>query len=239
MPNPAEERVRRGGERAIEIAATTAQSPPSRTPRPMAVATTEAFTRPRMMTNRRILASAILPLLAALMLAAAPASAQTAHGPVLPRAEFARLTATPRLDPRGAADGLAERLQPSPPHLYYSVPLAAALGVGGMVLGYGAGLTVFGCEDESPGCAHGPDDFEYALAYTGLALGAATGAHIGGKTHDSRGSFWATLGGATIGALPILLAPKDDDQTGAWVGSMAGATAGAALVDYLVRRPRG
>jgi len=199
---------------------------------------TEALTRPRMMTHRRILSPAVLPLLAALLLATAPAAVQTAGGPVLPRAEFARLSAAPRLDERGAADGLVKRLQPSPPHLYYSVPLAAALGVGGMVLGYGAGLTVFGCEDESPGCTHGPDDFEYALAYTGLALGAATGAHVGGKTHGSKGSFWATLGGAAIGALPILLAPKDDDQTGAWVGSMAGATAGAALVDYFVRRPR-
>jgi hypothetical protein len=239
MPNPAGERVRRAGEQAIEIAATTAQSPPSRTPRPRVVATTEAFTRPRTMTNRRILAPAVLPLLAALLFAAGPAAAQSARGPVLPRAEFVRLSAAPRLGPRGAADGLAERLEPSRPHLYVSVPMAAALGVGGMLLGYGAGLTVFGCEDESPGCEHGPDDFEYALAYTGLALGAATGAHVGGKTRDGRGSFWATLGGAAIGALPILIAPKDDDQTGAWVGSMAGATAGAALVDYLVRRPRG
>jgi hypothetical protein len=185
------------------------------------------------MTNRHIPAAAVL-----LLLASAPAAAQTARGPVAPRAEFARLAATPRLDPSAAAAGLAERLQPSPPHLYYSVPLAAVLGVGGMVLGYGAGLTLFDCEDESPGCAHGPDDFEYTLAYTGLALGAATGAHLGGKTHGSKGSFWATLGGAVIGALPILIAPKDDDQTGALVGSMAGATAGAALADYLVRRPR-
>jgi len=182
--------------------------------------------------NRRIPAVAIL-----LLLAAAPAAAQTTRGPVLPRAEFARLTAAPRLDPSAAA-GLAERLQPSPPRLYYSVPLAAVLGVGGMVLGYGAGMVVFDCQDEAPGCTGAPDDFEYTLAYTGLALGAATGAHIGGKTHDGKGNFWATLGGAAIGALPILLAPKDDDQTGAWVGSMAGATAGAALADYLVRRPR-
>ncbi|MFL5386563.1 MAG: hypothetical protein ACJ8GN_28940 [Longimicrobiaceae bacterium] len=112
------------------------------------------------------------------------------------------------------------------------------LGVGGMVLGYGAGLVVFDCQDEAPGCARGPDDFEYTLAYTGLALGAATGAHLGGKTRDSKGSFWATLGGAAVGALPVLIAPKDDDQTGAYVGSIVGGTAGAVLVDYLMRRPR-
>jgi hypothetical protein len=127
----------------------------------------------------------------------------------------------------------------SPPHLYRSVPLAALLGVGGMVVGYGAGLVVFDCQDEAPQCAHGPDDFEYTLAWAGGALGAATGAHLGGKTSDSQGSFWATLGGAAIGALPVLLAPKDDDQTGAYIGSAVGATAGAVLVDYLVRRPRG
>ena len=112
-------------------------------------------------------------------------------------------------------------------------------GVGGMLVGYAAGLGPFGCEDESRGCETGPDNFEYTLAYTGLALGAATGAHWGGKTHDSKGSFWATLGGAAVGALPLLIAPKDDDQTGAWVGSIAGGTAGAVLVDYLIRRPRG
>jgi len=97
---------------------------------------------------------------------------------------------------------------------------------------------LFDCEDEAPHCARGPDDFEYTLAYTGLSIGAAAGAHLGGRRRDSKGSFWATLGGAAIGALPILIAPKDDDQTGAYVGSLVGGTSGAVLVDYLVRRPR-
>jgi hypothetical protein len=191
------------------------------------------------MMIRRICAFAALTLAAALVSAAAPASAQTARGPVVARAEFARIAAAPRLDSRAAAAGLAERLQPSPPRLYYSVPLAAVLGVGGMVVGYGAGLALFDCQDEAPGCSIGPADFEYTLAYTGVALGAATGAHLGGKRRDSKGSFWATVGGAAIGALPILLTPRDDDSTNAYVGSMVGATAGAALADYLVRRPRG
>jgi hypothetical protein len=184
--------------------------------------------------------TAAAALIATLSLAA-PSSAQDARGPVVLRTELARLAPLPRLDARAAdlSSGLAQQTELSRPHLYYSVPLAAALGTGGMILGYGAGLVLFDCQDEAPGCARGPDDFEYTLAFTGLALGAATGAHLGGKTHDSKGSFWATLGGAALGALPLLIAPKDDDQTGAYVGSMAGATAGAALVDYLVRRPRG
>ena len=190
--------------------------------------------------TRRIPAHALLPLLAVLVLAAAPSAAQEARGPIIPRAELARLAPLQRLDARtmDPSAGLAEQTELSPPHLYYSVPLAAALGVGGMVVGYGAGLALFECQDEASGCAFGPDDFEYTLAYTGVVLGAATGAHLGGKRRDSKGSFWATVGGAAIGALPILLAPKDDDQTGAYVGSIVGGTAGAVLVDYLVRRPR-
>jgi len=174
-------------------------------------------------------------ILAAALVAALFTSQLSAQGPIAARQAFARLATPAVAHPSPLVVGQAEL---SKPHLYYSVPLSAALGVGGMLVGYAVGLGPFGCEDESPGCAHGPDDLEYTLAYTGLALGAATGAHLGGKTHDSKGSFWATLGGAALGALPILIAPKDDDQTGAYVGSIVGGTAGAVLVDYLVRRPR-
>jgi len=191
---------------------------------------------------RLIHSRAALLLVAAVL--AAPARAQTAAGPVRTsamRVDAARLATPARLrtadavDPRAA---LAESLEPSRPHLYYSAPLSALIGVSGMVLGYGLGFGLFDCEDEAPQCARGPDDFEYTLAYTGLSIGAATGAHRGGERRDSKGSFWATLGGAAVGALPLLIAAKDDDQTGAYVGSMVGGTAGAGLVDYLVRRPR-
>jgi hypothetical protein len=71
-----------------------------------------------------------------------------------------------------------------------------------------------------------------------LVLGATAGAHVGGLRHDSRGSLPATLAGAAVGALPIVFAPKDDDQTAASVASLVGGAAGAALLDYLVRHPR-
>lgn len=158
-----------------------------------------------------------------------------AQGPVAPRREFARLAAPTVAHPAPLSVGQTEL---SKPHLYYSVPASAFFALGGMLIGYGAGLGAFGCEDEAPGCDTGPDNFEYTLGYAGLALGAATGAHWGGRRHDSIGSFWATLGGAAIGALPLLIAPKDDDQTGAYIGSLAGGTAGAVLGDYLARRPR-
>jgi hypothetical protein len=178
-----------------------------------------------------------LPFIAVHALAT-PAHAQAA-GPLRPApldaARFAAPAAMRRADASVVLAGSAEL---SRPNLARTIPLSALLGAGGMIVGYGAGLVVFDCQDEAPGCAHAPDDFEYTLAYAGAALGAATGAHIGGKTRDSKGSFWATVGGAAVGALPILLAPKDDDQTGAYVGTAVGATAGAVLVDYLVRRPR-
>lgn len=178
--------------------------------------------------------------LALASLAAGSVAAQVA-GPVRPSAaglQAARFSIP--ADARAVADPSAPRvaMDPSKPRVYQSAPLAALLGVGGMILGYGSGLGLFGCQDEAPACRTGPDDFEYTLAYTGLVIGAAQGAHIGGTTRDGRGSFWATLGGAAAGALPLLLAPKDDDQVGAYVGSMVGATAGAVAVDYLVRRPR-
>jgi hypothetical protein len=153
-----------------------------------------------------------------------------------------------RLDPpalfagtRDADLAAGESLQPGmprPPHVYFSAPLALLLGTQGMLLGYGVGLTAFGCEDESAGCSTGPDDFEYILAYSGLTLGAAAGAHWGGLTHQSRGSFWPTAGGAALGAVPLLFGPRDEDTNAMWIGSMLAAPAGAVIMDYLIRRPR-
>jgi len=186
---------------------------------------------------RPLFLSLALSLVAAL---AAPAHAQTAvAGPVRIASVDAARFAMPMVSrSAGAPLALSGSSDLSPPNLAKSIPLSALLGVGGMIVGYGAGLMVFECQDEASGCAYGPDDFEYTMAYAGAALGAATGAHLGGKTRDSKGPFWTTLAGAAVGALPILIAPKDDDQTGAYVGTAVGATAGAVLVDYFVRRSR-
>ena len=54
------------------------------------------------------------------------------------------------------------------------------------------------CSDEGPTCGSGPDNGEYAAAYAGMSLGAATGAHLGGLRRDSKGSFLASLGGGII-----------------------------------------
>jgi hypothetical protein len=179
-------------------------------------------------------------ILVALMLAA-PARAQT-HGPVRVAAlDAARISAPAALRPPPAVVPpimLVDTMALSGPRLYYSAPLAAFMGVAGVVLGYGSGLGLLGCHDEASACLIGPDDSEYLLAYTGLTIGAATGAHAGGKTRDSKGSILATLGGAALGALPLLFAPRDEDAVGAYASGIVGGTAGAVLLDYLVRRPR-
>jgi hypothetical protein len=189
-------------------------------------------------------------LLVALALAAADSSTVSAQqaalassagdGPIRrPSFESADLRLAPTASPpRATAAPVTVAVPADHPRLYYSAPLAAFFGVAGMVGGYGLGLGAFGCEDESPGCEHGPDDFEYALGWGGLALGSAFGAHLGGFTHRSQGSFWASLGAAAVGALPLLLMPKDDDQTGMWIAGMVAAPAGAVAADYLVRSPR-
>jgi hypothetical protein len=181
---------------------------------------------------------------AALACAAAPARAQAPAGPVLtPQARLADARMRPRTlatPPAPAIHLTAGQQQPRPPHLYYSVPLSAAMAFAGALAGYGIGFVALGCDDESSSCDRGPDNGEYIAAYTGMALGAAGGAHLGGLTHDSRGSFPATLAGAAVGALPLLLSDKSSDNaigTSAAV-SLATSTASAVLIDYLIRRPR-
>ncbi|HEY0151739.1 MAG TPA: hypothetical protein VGB92_07070 [Longimicrobium sp.] len=190
---------------------------------------------------RLTLSRSAFAVLAALTLAA-PARAQTGSGPVRMAApDAARLSAPATLRLAAAAVPTAARVDTlalSRPRLYYSAPLASLMGVAGVVLGYGSGLGLLNCQDEAAECLIGPDDSEYLLAYAGLTIGAATGAHVGGKTRDSKGSVFATLGGAALGALPVLFAPRDDDAVGSYAGGIVGGTAGAVLVDYLVRRPR-
>lgn len=189
-------------------------------------------------------------LAAAFALAAAPAIAQSAAGPVRdPSPGDARLAGrvvrvrgadspSPALPAVDATGDFARQVQPSRPHLYASMPLSALLGLGGAVLGYGAGFVLLDCSDEGSTCNNGPDNAEYLTAATGLALGAATGAHFGGLRRDSRGSLGLTLLGAFAGTLPLILAPKAGDVDTASLVSLAAAPAGAVLVDYAARRPR-
>ncbi|HSU16667.1 hypothetical protein [Longimicrobium sp.] len=178
---------------------------------------------------------------AALACLAAPARAQAPAGLLLPAqarladARMRPLALRPAADP---ARELATRMQPRPPHLYYSIPLSAAMAFAGAAVGYGVGFVGLDCSDEGRDCGNGPDNAEYMTAFAGLALGAATGAHLGGLTHDSKGSFPATLAGAAVGALPILLTDPEGDVDTASIVSLVTGTAGAVIVDYVVRRPR-
>ncbi|HYH78191.1 MAG TPA: hypothetical protein VEX86_00290 [Longimicrobium sp.] len=126
----------------------------------------------------------------------------------------------------------------SKPHLYQSVPLSALLGTAGGVLGFGLGFVLLNCSDEGRDCASGPDNAEYLAGATGLALGAATGAHFGGLRRDSKGHYGLTLLGAAVGTLPLVFVNKEGDVSAAALVSLAAAPAGAALVDHLARRPR-
>jgi hypothetical protein len=200
-----------------------------------------------MQTSHSIRAAIMAAVLA---LAAAPAIAQSPAGPVRdPSLDDAHLAARvmrvrvadapadapPAADPTGE---FARQAQLSRPHLYASIPLSALLGLGGAVLGYGAGFVLLDCSDEGSDCGNGPDNAEYATAAAGLALGAAAGGHFGGLRRDSKGSLGLTLLGAFAGTLPLILAPKEGDADAASLVSLAAAPAGAVLVDYLVRRPR-
>jgi hypothetical protein len=203
------------------------------------------------MHARQLLCAAVLS--AALAFGAVPAFAQAGAGPVRgagldaarlparvallrPPNEPASATVVLAADPSGQ---LARQVRLSEPHLYRSVPLSALLGLGGAVLGYGAGFILLNCSDEGSDCAHGPDNAEYYTSAAGLALGAAAGAHLGGLRRDSRGSFALTLLGAALGALPLVIVNKSGDLDTASALGLAAAPAGAVLVDYLVRRPRG
>jgi hypothetical protein len=199
-------------------------------------------------------ASSIRIALAAAVLAcaAAPALAQAPGGPLrdaaldasrlptgaalAPATGGAAAFAAPAIDVSGA---FALRVPASKPHVYQSAPLSALLGVAGGVLGLGAGLVLLDCSDEGTHCGQGFDNAEYFTTAAGLALGAATGAHFGGRRRDSRGSWGMALLGAAVGALPmVFVSSEGEGGTAQWV-SLATAPAGAVLADYLVRKPRG
>lgn len=196
--------------------------------------------------------SSIRIALAAAVLACAPALAQAPGGPlraaaldasrlpataaVVPATSEAPAFAAPAIDVTGA---FALQVPASKPHVYQSAPLSTLLGIAGGVLGLGVGAVILDCSDEGTDCATGFDNAEYYTTAAGLALGAATGAHYGGRRRDSRGSWGMALLGAAVGALPMLFVSSEGEGgTAQWV-SLATAPAGAVLADYLVRKPRG
>jgi hypothetical protein len=191
------------------------------------------------MTFVRIRTAAVAAALACL---AVPAAAQSSAGPSI--SPFARLDRAQLPQPRLALDRGAREVrvgfdpEPSPPHLYYSLPLSAALAFVGAAVGYGAGDVGLDCSDEGPSCGRGPDNAEYLTTFAGIALGAASGAHVGGMRHDSRGSLPATLAGAAVGALPLLIADKSRQIDAPLMLSIGTGTAGAVLMDWLARKPR-
>lgn len=189
---------------------------------------------------------------AVLACAAAPAFAQAPAGPLRDAAlDASRLPASTALAPAtgGAASfaapaidvsgAFAQQVPASKPHVYQSAPLSALLGIAGGVLGLGVGAVILDCSDEGIDCATGFNNAEYYTTAAGLALGAATGAHYGGRRRDSKGSWGMALLGAAVGALPMVFVNSEGEGgTAQWV-SLATAPAGAVLADYLVRKPRG
>ena len=122
-------------------------------------------------------------------------------------------------------------------HLFYSIPLSALMGVAGTVLGYGSGLVLLDCQDESSNCGSGPDNAEYGLAALGLAVGSAAGAHYGGRRATSKGDRWLTFAAAAAGALPMIIGSASDND-GLILGTAALSVTAAVVTDHLVRRPR-
>jgi len=180
---------------------------------------------------------------------AAPASAQAPAGPVREAGFDAAQLSAPRV-PEPAAytpagtisidvtQALAAQVQLSKPHLYASAPLSAVMGFAGGAIGYAAGFVLLDCSDEGRSCTHGPDNAEYITAATGLALGAAAGAHLGGRRADSKGSLGYTLLGAAAGALPLVFVNTEGELDAASAVGIVTAPLGAVLADYFIRRPR-
>lgn len=180
-------------------------------------------------------------ILASLLCLPSLASAQAPAGPLaapaLPR------MAAPAITPAGASIDIPPTLsmegQDELPksHLFYSIPLSALMGVAGTVLGYGSGLVLLDCQDESSNCGSGPDNAEYGLAALGLALGSAAGAHYGGRRAASKGDRWLTFAAAAAGALPMIIGSASDND-GLILGTAALSVTAAVATDHLVRRPR-
>ncbi|HEX8695341.1 MAG TPA: hypothetical protein VF746_23215 [Longimicrobium sp.] len=201
------------------------------------------------------LAAALLVALAALPARGAAQTGASAAGPLaapaLPRQAPALAWAPALLsDGQGTVEGagvvlLAETwgedpaLQGALPksHLFYSVPLAVLGSVGGSLVGYGGGLVLLGCQDESSSCETGPDNSEWGLSGLLMAVGSAAGAHFGGLRRASKGDFLYTLLAASAGALPMVIGNPSDNEP-LFLGSVALSTTAAALTDHFVRKPR-
>jgi len=187
-----------------------------------------------MITRSAILIASLfcLPSLAAAQAPAGPLAA-----PALPRMAAPVLAPSSRTADAARLPMSMEAQEPlEKSRLYRSIPAATVLGVGGMVVGYGMGLVVLGCQDESSGCDAGPDNSEYALAALGLALGASTGAHRAGHRATSEGDRWLTFAAAAAGALPLIIGSASDND-GLILGSAALSITAAVATDHFVRRP--
>jgi hypothetical protein len=181
-------------------------------------------------------------LLASLLCLPSLASAQAPAGPLaapalphLAAPAIAPGSWSADVAPRKMSMGGQEELPKS--HLFYSIPLSALMGVAGTVLGYGSGLVLLDCQDESSNCGSGPDNAEYGLAALGLAVGSAAGAHYGGRRATSKGDRWLTFAAAAAGALPMIIGSASDND-GLILGSAALSVTAAVATDHLVRRPR-
>jgi len=181
-------------------------------------------------------------LLALLLCLPSPASAQAPAGPLT--APALPQLAAPVLAPGSHSADAAplprsmdarEPLRKS--NLLHSTPLSALMAVGGAILGYGSGLVLLNCADESPHCETGPDDAEVGLAALGLALGASTGAHYGGRRAGSKGARWTTFAAAAAGVLPMLVGNVHEHNELTLVSAGLSITA-AVATDHFVRRPR-
>lgn len=200
------------------------------------------------MNTRRTLSRALLPI-AFTIVSTASLAAQGAEGAT---ATFAARTAAfasspaPVVAPEDgrlavlfgeAGSRAAGQDELSKPRLYYSAPLAALLGTAGGVLGYGLGFVLLDCSDESSRCENGPENGEYLLMGVGLAVGASTGAHIGGRRSDSEGNLPLTLALAAAGSFPAFFTDVHGENDDALLG-VVGSVGGAVLGDYLFRRRR-
>jgi hypothetical protein len=181
-------------------------------------------------------------LFAALLCLPSLSSAQAPAGPLA--APALPQLAAPVLAPGSHATDAAllplsmeaqEPLQKS--NLLRSVPLSTVMGVGGGLVGFLSGLVLLDCQDGPPECGVGPDDSEIGLLALGLALGASTGAHYGGRRANSKGNRWLTLAAAAAGTLPIIIGDVGSNNELTLIG--AGLSISAAVAtDHFVRRPR-
>lgn len=146
--------------------------------------------------------------------------------PVTSPASYA--SSLPSVTPAGVGDTTIKGGRP-----VLSFALATVTGAAGAVIGYGTGLIVFGCSDEGAYCEGGPDNMDVMLGVTGIVLGAAAGAHLGGLRRESAGRWLPTIAATAAGLLPMAFG----SHQGASVALVLTPVA-AAAADHMFRRKR-